>query len=117
MAQCLIRHDRTEIRAADADVDYVADRSPGVAGPGAGADLLAEVGHAVEHGVDLLHDIDAVHHERGRAGHAQGDMQYGAVLRDVDALSGEHRGGTLGQAGLLGQGYEQAECLLGDAVL
>ncbi len=117
VAQGLIGHDRAEVRATDADVDDVADRPAGVAGPGAGADLLAEVGHAVEHGVDLLHHVEAVEHERGRAGHAQGDVQDGAVLRDVDGLPGEHGGGALGQAGLLGQGDKQAEGLVGDAVL
>ena len=58
--QRLVGHDRAEVRAADADVDDVADALAGVALPCAAADAVGEGGHLVEHGVDLGHDIFAV---------------------------------------------------------
>ena len=41
----------------------------------------------VEHLVHLRHDVDPVDHERGLPGHAQGHVQHGAVLGDVDVLA------------------------------
>ncbi len=49
----LVGHHRPEVGAADADVDDVADALAGVALPRAAADAVGEVGHLVEHGVDL----------------------------------------------------------------
>ena len=60
MLQRLIRHDRPEVRSADADVDYVADALAGVTLPGAIAQPIGEIGHLVQDGVDLRHDIPAV---------------------------------------------------------
>ena len=57
VAQRLVGHHRAEVGAADADVDDVADRLAGVAGPRAAADALGEVGHPVEHLVDLGDDV------------------------------------------------------------
>ncbi len=53
VAQRLVSHHRAEVRAADADVDDVADRLAGVAGPLARADPLGEVAHPVERLVHL----------------------------------------------------------------
>ena len=90
VAQRLVGHDRSEVRAADPDVDDVADRLAGVPLPLAGADALGERGHRVEHVVDLVHDVDPVDDERWSRGHAQRDVQHGPVLRDVDVLAAEH---------------------------
>src|SRR5262249_44889518 len=57
VAERLVGHDRPQIRAADADVDDVADALSGVALPGAALYALGEVGHLVEHGVDPRHDV------------------------------------------------------------
>ena len=41
-------HDGAEIGAANADVNEIGDRLAGVAGPGAGADLVGKLLHVVE---------------------------------------------------------------------
>ena len=63
MPQGLVGHHRPQVGPADADVDDVADALAGVALPLAAADPVGEVGHLVEHGVDLRHDVFAVHHD------------------------------------------------------
>ena len=62
--QRFIGHDRPEVRAADADIDDVADRLAGVALPRAAADLIGEGGHFIEHGMDLGHDVFAIDGDR-----------------------------------------------------
>ena len=64
MLERLVGHHRPEVGAADADVDDVADAFAGVALPRAAADAVREVGHLVEHGVDLGHDVLAVDEDR-----------------------------------------------------
>ena len=59
----------------------------------------------------------AVDDDRRARGRAQGDVQDGAVLRDVDVLAGEHRVDPLAEPGLLGELDEQAQRLVGDPVL
>ena len=61
---------------------------------------LAEVGHLVQHGVHLGHDVLAVHDDGGVLGRAQGDMKHGAVLGEVDLVPAEHGLDALAQAGL-----------------
>ena len=90
MPQRLVGHHRPEVRAADADVDDVADALAGVALPLAAADAVGEVGHLVEHGMHLRHDVLAVHDDRCASRRAQGDVQDGAVLGDVDLVTAEH---------------------------
>ena len=63
----LVGHDRPEIGATDADVDDVADRLAGVAFPVAAAHAVREVGHPVEHRMDLWHNVLAVNHDRRAA--------------------------------------------------
>ena len=60
MAQRLVGHHRTEVGAADADVDDIADALAGVSLPFAAADPSRERRHAIEHRVHLRHDIVAV---------------------------------------------------------
>ena len=91
MLECLVGHDRPKVGAADADVDHVADAFAGMAFPLAAADAVGEIGHLVEHGVDLGHDILAVHHDGCRLRRAQGHMQDGAIFCDVDLVPAEHR--------------------------
>ena len=64
VAQRLVGHHRPQVRAADADVDDVADRLAGVALPLAGAHAVGERAHPVEHLVDLGDDVDAVDDQR-----------------------------------------------------
>ena len=53
----------------------------------AAADLVGEGGHPVEHRVHLGHDVDAVDEDLLALWRAQGDVQNGALLRDVDLLA------------------------------
>ena len=117
MFERLVSHHRAEVRTADADVDDVLDAFAGVAFPFAAADALGERGHLVEHGVDFRHDIFSVHEDGRALRRAQGDVQHGAVFRDVDFLAAEHRVDPPAQPGFLGQLDQQLERFVGDAVL
>ena len=112
----LIRHHRPEVGAADADIDDVADAFAGVAFPLAAADAIGEVGHLVEHGVDLRHDVLAVDDDGRAFRRAKGHMQDGAIFRDVDFLAAKHRVDPGAQPGLFGELDEQLERLVGDAI-
>ena len=76
------RHDhlRPEVAAADADVDDVAD----AAGSGV-ANALGVGEHGIENGMHLV----AVRALSGRR--AQGRVQHGTALGDIDRLAGQHR--------------------------
>ena len=50
-------------------------------------------------------------------GRAQGDVQDGAVLGTIDLVAAKHGFDAVAQAGLFGEGDEQAQGLVGDAVL
>ena len=65
-------------------------RFAGVAFPGAAADPVGEIRHLVEDGVDLGHHVFAIDDDRWPLSGAQGHMQDGAVLRDVDLFAPEH---------------------------
>ena len=62
----LVGHHGAEIRAADADVDDVADALARVSFPVAAADAVRKVAHPGEHRVDLRHHVLAIHDERMR---------------------------------------------------
>ena len=113
----LIGHHRAEVGAADADVDDVADRLAGVPLPRAGADAVGEVGHLVEHGVYVGHDVLAVHDDGRAARRTQRHVQHGTVLGDVDLLAAEHRVDPLAQPAFLGELQQQLQRLVGDAIL
>ena len=117
MPQRLVGHHRSEVGAADADVDDVADALAGVALPFAAADAVGEGRHLVEDGVDLGHDVLAVDHDRRAARRAQRDVQDRAILRDVDLLAAEHRVDARAQAGFLRELEQQLERFVGDPVL
>jgi len=52
--------------------------------------VVGEIGHLVEHGVDLGHHVQAVHDDRCPSARAQGNVQDGPLLRDVDLLATKH---------------------------
>ncbi|ENN83966.1 hypothetical protein RHSP_70222 [Rhizobium freirei PRF 81] len=84
------RHDRTEIGAADADIDDVGDRLAGRALQRAGADTVGKFAHGGQHAVDVRHHILAVD-EYWRVGAvAQRGVQHGAVFGEVDGNAREH---------------------------
>ena len=107
--QRLVRHHRPEIGAADADVDDVANPLAGVALPRAAADAVGEVGHLVEHGVHLRHDVLAVDDDRRALRRAQRHVQHGPILGDVDLLAAEHGVDPRPQAALVRQ-LQRAAC-------
>ena len=53
--------------------------------------------------MDLLDDVLAVDDQRAVLRHPQRNVQYGAVLGDVDVLAAEHRVAPLGDALLVGE--------------
>ncbi len=116
-SQRLVRHDGAEVRSSDPDVDNRPDRFPGVTLPLAGPDLVRAARHAVEHLVDVAHDVLPVDDQRGTRGHAQCDVQRRAILCLVDPLAPEHRIAALGDAGLLGQTSEEPHGIARDPVL
>ncbi len=64
MPERFVGHDRTEIGAADADIDDVANAFSSVALPFAAAHAVGEVGHLVEHGMNFGHDVLSVDQNR-----------------------------------------------------
>ena len=115
----LVDHDRAEVGAADADGHHVLDPLAGDALPLAGADLLGEGVHAVEH-VAHVDDAVLVAVEHGAAlgvGAAQRGVEHGAVLRGVDVRAGVHGVAALLDVELAGELDEQLHGLVGDEVL
>ena len=58
-----VSHHRTEVGAADANINDVADAFAGVAFPFPAAHAVAEGGHFVEHGVNARHYVFAIHND------------------------------------------------------
>ena len=98
--QRFVGHDRSEVGAADADVDDIPNAFAGVPLPLPAPDAVGEIRHPVEHGVDLGHHVLAVDDDRCVLGCAQGDVQDGSVLRDVDLVSAEHGVDSRSQAAI-----------------
>ncbi len=65
----------------------------------------------------VRHHVAAVRLDHLATRRAQGDVQHGAVLRDVDLLAAEHGVAPLGDFALLGKVDQKRKRLLGDAVL
>ena len=85
--------------------------------PGAGAHVVGEPAHAVEHLVDLGDDVVALVGDHRALGCSQRDVEHGPVLGDVDVLAGEHRIPELLDAGGAGEVGEQRDRVPGDPVL
>jgi hypothetical protein len=113
----LVGHDRSQIRSADADIDDIANAFARLAVPGAGADPQGEIGHLVENGMNLRHDVFAIVHDRSAARRAQGHVQHGTVFRDVDIIAPKHGLDAIAQPRFLGDLDKQADGFIGDAVL
>ena len=117
MPERLVGHHRPEIGTANADVDDAFDGLAGVPFPFAAAYAVAELGHLLEHGMHLGHDVLSIHQNAGALGRAQSHVQHGAILGDVDFLAAEHGFDPPTQVTFLGQLEQQLEGLVGDAVL
>ena len=117
--ESFVDHHRAEVRPADADVHDVCHLLAGDAAPLARTHTIREHRHRAEHFVDVVVDVLPVDDERGRGarGAAQRGVEHRAVLGGTDVLAGEHGGVVLGDAGLLGEGDQRGEDLVGDEVL
>ena len=58
--ECFVGHHRPKVRAADTDVDDVANPLAAVTFPRTAPYTIREVSHLVENSVDLRHDVLAV---------------------------------------------------------
>ena len=105
-----------EVGSAYADIDDIADAFATVAFPLAAADAIGEVGHLVEHRVNLRHNVLAVDQDVSTSWRTQRHMQYGAMFRDVDLLTAKHRIDPGAQSGVLGKLDEQLDRLVVDAM-
>ena len=108
------RHGRTEVRAADADVDDVADLPAGRANRLAGPHSVGEGGHGVEHVMHLGDDVLAVEQQLRAARCAQGGVEHRPVLGEVDPFAGKHGVAALLQACGEGEFRQEAHRLLVD---
>ena len=81
------------------------------------ADPVGERRHPAEHLVDVGDDVVAVEHDLGAGRGAQGDVEHGAVLGDVDPLGGEHGVAPAGDVGLDGDRLQGGEHGVVDALL
>ena len=59
--------------------------------------------------MDLGHDVFAVQHNRFVFGRAEGHVQHGAMLGEVNFVSAKHGVDLRAQAGFLGQLEEELE--------
>jgi hypothetical protein len=105
--QRFIGHHGPEVGAADADVDDVADALTGVSLPDAAANAVRKVARAIEHRVDLRHDVLPIHSHGGALGRTQRGVQDSSILGDIDALAAEHGIDALAQARLLREPQQQ----------
>ena len=113
----LVGHHRPQVRAADADIDHVADAFPGVPLPFTGADPVGEGRHPVQHGVHVGHHVPAVHQDALAAGRPQRHVQHRPPLGDVDPVAAEHGVDAFPEARGPRQLQQQPQGLVGDAVL
>src|SRR5208337_45396 len=115
--ESLVRHYRTEVRAADANVDHVPNPFAGVTFPLAASHSVGKIGHLVEYSMHFGHDILAVHDDRSVARCAQGGVQDSTLLREVDLISPKHGVDSFLQLRLLGELDQQPEGFARDAIL
>ncbi len=110
-------HVGAQVRAADADVDHVLDALPAVARPLAVAHRLGEGADLLAGALDLRHHVLAFDLERPLAEVAQGGMQDGPVLGDVDDVAGEHLGAALDQRRVFSELDQRGQHLVRDRLL
>ncbi len=116
MLQRLKSHHRPEVRAADADIDHVTNGFTGVAFPLTASHAIGEIGRPVEHGVDLVHHVLAVHDDRSPSRRPEGHMQNGPVLGDIDPVPPEHGVYSVPEAGLISESDQEPERFVRHAV-
>jgi hypothetical protein len=116
MLQCLIGHHRTQVGAADSDIDDIAYALAGVTLPGAAPYTVGEVGHFVEHIVNIGHDIMTVNNDRCLSWRAQRYVKHGPILGTIDFLASEHGVDPRPQTGLFRQLNKELKRLVRNTV-
>ncbi len=84
------RHQRPEVRAADTDIDHIAEGFTGQACSASLPKIPGEAEHAFPHPQDPCHDIPAGHCDVVVTSAPQCHVERGAAFRDIDLLSPEH---------------------------
>ena len=115
-AKGLVGHNRSEVGAADADVDDIPDLLAGVPFPLTRADAVGKGTHRLENLVDFGHDIHPVNLDHLSLRGAESDVQDGTVLGDIDLLALEHPVAMLLKADFPGQLNEVLQGRVIDAV-
>src|SRR5262245_51964411 len=90
MPERLIGHHRTQVGAADSNIQDISYAFAGVTLPLPAADPITEIGHLVEHRVNLGHYVLPVDVDDGSLWSTQGHVQNGAIFGGIDALATEH---------------------------
>jgi len=116
MLQRLVRHYRTEVRSADADVDDIADAFAGMAFPRSASHPIAEIGHLVEHRMHPGHHILSVYDDGCSPWGPQGDMQDRPLFRDIDLLAPEHGIDSRLKPGCFGELNQTLESFVRDSI-
>ena len=117
--ESLVHHDRAQVGATDTDVHHGLDALAGHAGPLAVAHTIGEGVNLLQYGVHVCVYVLAVDGQGGGValGAAQGGVQHGAVLGDVNVLTGEHGLASLLQLDLFGELEQQLKGFGGNQVL
>src|SRR5258708_7638139 len=74
MLQRFVCHDRSEVGAADADVDDVANWLAGLTFPFPAPDAIGEIRHLIENGLNLRNYVLAVDYDGGSSRYPQGHV-------------------------------------------
>ena len=111
------RHRRTEVGAADADIDHVGHRLAVRAAHPALAHVGGEGEHLVAFGLDRRRDVDAVDQDRRAGKIAQRAVQRRAPFGRIDQFAAEHRVALGGDVGRLGEREQQPQRLGVDPLL
>jgi hypothetical protein len=117
MLQGRVGHHRAEIRAAQTDIDDVADAFAGVPQPLAAANLVGKSRHPIENHMYFRYNVYAVHKHALALGGTQGGMQHRVLFGHVDFVAVEHGLNACVQAAFLRQGQQKLQAFVGDAVL
>ena len=74
-------HFRTQVGAADANMDYIGDGLASVAKPFLRTYRIAEIAHLCQYTVDARHHIRSIHEDGTIGTIAQRDVQHGTFFR------------------------------------
>lgn len=107
----------SQIGTTNTDVDNSVNLLARVTGPLATPDLLGELLHVLEDGVDLLNDALSVNLHLLVGSVAECGVVHGSVLGEVDLLTLEHVISELLNLGLACELGEELKCFIGDEVL